>query len=112
MLFVLAYPDYSLAGIFSGNLSNPTEVAQTIINLTVPSGLTIQTYQFGGLGTAVSGGGIDSVIALFFGSNANATLIAFNQSVAVHHRELGRSRAFGHQRIFRHRPIGNAQRHT
>ena len=77
LALVLASPAISSAAIFIGNLSSADDVIQVTFNLPIPASVNIQTYQFGGNGS-VSPGGIDSVVSLFFGNNANATMVAYN----------------------------------
>lgn len=77
LALVLASPAISSAAIFIGNLSTADDVIQVIFNLAAPASVSIQTYQFGGNGS-VSPGGIDSVVTLFFGNDANATMVAYN----------------------------------
>ncbi len=77
LALLLASPAISSAAIFIGNLSSANDVIQVVFNLPSPASVSIQTYQFGGNGS-ISPGGIDSVVTLFFGNNANATLVAYN----------------------------------
>lgn len=77
LLLLLYIPGISFATIIVGNLSLADDVVQYTFNLPTVSGVNIQTYQFGGNGILLPGG-IDSVLTLFFGNNASATMVGYN----------------------------------
>lgn len=77
VLLLFNLPAASFATTFVGNLNLADDVVQITFNLPTVSGVNIQTYQFGGNGVLLPGG-IDSVVTLFFGSNASATMVGYN----------------------------------
>jgi hypothetical protein len=64
---------------YVGTLANPEDTVQLTIALASAGSLTLQTYGFGGgtnaAGTVIPNGGVDLLIALFFGTGPGALFI-------------------------------------